>query len=696
MANTSSRVRNRLATRRAEKNEINIENNFLDASEALGRESSGDAPQNLIIFIRDQVKPVDLWFPRDWADRNLPTQRWLKNNGLSFSNSFTNTSMCSVSRSTFFTGKYPAQHEADLILSDFNNPVLDSQVQLNPDLPNLGNILTDQGYDVAYFGKYHLSKTITLNNGETLYQNPTDYGFQEWQGPDAGYNMEATTAGLGPDKNDSRYIDEATTWLDNRLESGDQEPFVMVVSLVNPHDVLAYPNSMEEFGYGDEWLKGDIDLVPPTFTENKRENFKPSIQSQWTALQAGNGQLFDEEGAINYLNFYGNLLKVADAQIGEVVNLLRKPRYKSELKNTMLVSTSDHGEMATSHGSMVQKMFTAYDEAIKVPMIWSNPHYFKGRQTSDALVSLVDFLPSALNMLGVDKSVINDADLRGVDYSKILKKAHSSKRKKLNNIDVQDSILYTYDDVYAGQDPNLIPSFLSSVHGILPANNRLQALRTKDFKYARYFSGDKTYEPKNWDGELYDLRPGGGDFYPNKSKSGKLNPFKAAPLEMINLDPKAEAQRRRQARQGKGSGALATPEQKKAYKTMSSELDLMIQDRLQPLPQSKAVVPSFFKYNGGTLDENRGSNYNSGDPIVRFFPNQSAGTVDLELAFLTRASQTYNINYLEDGETITAISNIVGTNGPTYQYISGLPGDLTLSDVFIEWISDSVSLDQMI
>ena len=122
----------------------------------------------------------------------------------------------------------------------------------------------------------------------------------------------------------------------------------------------------------------------------------------------------------------------------------------------------------------------------------------------------------------------------------------------------------------------------------------------------------------------------------------------------------------------------------------------MIQDRLQPLPQSKAVAPTFFKYNGGTMDNNGGSNYSSGDPIVRFFSNQSAGTVDLELAFLTRASQTYNINYLEGEETITAISNIAGTNGPTYQYISGLPGDLTLSDVFIEWIGDSISLDQMI
>ena len=192
--------------------------------------SKNETPKNLIIFIRDQVKPTDLWFPKNWAEENLPTQRWLQDNGLSFSNSFTSTSMCSVSRSTFFTSKYPAQHQADLILSDIENPVLDSQIQLNPDLPNLGNILSSQGYDVAFFGKYHLSKTVTLNNGETLYQNPGDYGFQAWQGPDAGQDMAAEHAGLGPDRNDPRFIDEATTWLDDRLDSGNNKPYAMVVS----------------------------------------------------------------------------------------------------------------------------------------------------------------------------------------------------------------------------------------------------------------------------------------------------------------------------------------------------------------------------------------------------------------------------------------------------------------------------------
>ena len=656
----------------------------------------GDSPKNLIVFIRDQVKPTDLWFPRGWDDKNMPTQKWLKDNGLSFSNSFTNTSMCSVSRSTFFTSKYPAQHQADLILSDIKNPVLDSQVQLNPDLPNLGNILTQDSvdYDVPFFGKFHLSKTITLRNGETLYQNPNDYGFEAWQGPDAGQDMDADHAGLGPKDNDPRFIEQAKTWLTDRLDSGNQKPFVMVVSLVNPHDVLAYPQKMQEFEfYSDKWLEGDIDLLPPTFDEDKAKNFKPDVQTQWTLAQSGVGQLFDQEGALNYLNFYGNLLKVADAQMGEVISVLQQSGRENDLKNTMFVSTSDHGEMGMSHGRMVQKMFNAYEESMRVPLIWSNTEYFKGGQETDALVSSIDFLPTALNFLGVDRQLINDSDLRGVDYSEVLRAASNSGQSSLNNVDVQNSILYTYDDIYGGQDPALSAGG-DYVHGLLPANNRLQALRTKDYKYVRYFSGDKPYNAKNWDGELYDLRPNGGDYYPNRNSSGELNPFKAAPLELRNLDPKAEAKRRREERRGIGDGPIATPQQRKAYLDMSQELDEMINDKLAPLPQAQAVEPTFFRYNGGSFADD-GSNYEMNDPIVQFFPNSTNGTTDLELAFLTRAGQSYNILYQYNGQTFTAINNIVGTNGPTYQYISGLPESLTLDDVFVNWIGDTVALSEM-
>jgi len=670
-------------------------------------ENATEKPQNLIVFIRDQVKPEDLWLPRDWAKDNLPTRQWLLNNGLSFENAFTNTAMCTSARSTFFTGKYPAQHEVELVLSDIENPILDSQVQLNPDLPTLGNVLGDLGYDVSFFGKAHLSKTFTTKDGEVVYQDMNQYDFKDWQGPDAGQDMLPENAGGGYANNDGRYITEATTWLNNRIDSGNTKPFAMVVSLVNPHDVLAYPLTWGEgdptkyFGYSEEMIKGDINILPPTVDEpvtgsltadgyNFSGNYKPQIQREWLRSQPFAQPLPTDQLKLNYLNFYGNLMKIADSQMGEVVKALDS---KGQINNTMFVSTSDHGEMGMSHGGMVQKMFNAYEESIKVPMIWSNPRYFKGGQKSEALITHVDFLSTIANFYGASKENISDYDLRGVDYSSILERAASKSSLNHENLNVQSSILYTYDDIYAGQDPlNSIPQG-SWDHGILPGPNRLQAVRTKDYKYVRYYSADETYEPKNWQGELYDLRTNGGDYYPNIDPiTGQLNPFKAAPLELDNLDPKAEALRVLQ-----GSSSIATPEQKIAYVEMSKLLDDQISKKLQPLLPQTSKAPTFFTYYGGSAQN---SKYKYGDPITRLIPSTN-GTQDLEVAFNTRADQSYNIVEIvqsnNNGATnITEIDtleqNIIGTNGPTYHYIRGLPSDLNLSNFAVEWIGGYVPM----
>ena len=670
-------------------------------------EKATEKPQNLIVFIRDQVKPEDLWLPRDWAKDNLPTRQWLLNNGLSFENAFTNTAMCTSARSTFFTGKYPAQHEVELVLSDIENPILDSQIQLNPDLPTLGNVLGDLGYDVSFFGKAHLSKTFTTKDGEVVYQDMNQYDFKDWQGPDAGQDMLPENAGGGYANNDGRYINQATTWLNNRIDSGNTKPFAMVVSLVNPHDVLAYPltwgegDPSEFFGYSKEMIKGDINILPPTVDEpitgsitadgyDFSGNYKPQIQREWLRAQPLAQPLPTDQLKLNYLNFYGNLMKIADSQMGEVIKALDS---KDQINNTIFVSTADHGEMGMSHGGMVQKMFNAYEESIKVPMIWSNPRYFKGGQKSEALVSHVDFLSTVANFYGASRENISNYDLRGVDYSSILERASSKSSLNHENLNVQSSILYTYDDIYAGQDPlNSIPQG-SWDHGILPGPNRIQAVRTKDYKYVRYYSADETYEPKNWQGELYDLRPNGGDYYPNIDPiTGQLNPFKAAPLELDNLDPKAEA-----LRVLKGGSSIATPEQKIAYVEMSKLLDEQISQKLQPLLPQASKAPTFYTYYGGSAQN---SKYKYGDPITRLIPSTN-GTQDLEVAFNTRADQTYNIVEIvqstSNGTTkITEIDtleqNIIGTNGPTYQYIRGLPSDLNLSNFAVEWIGGYVPM----
>ena len=673
-------------------------------------EASTERPPNLVVFIRDQVKPEDLWLPRDWAKENLPTRRWLLDNGLSFENSFTNTAMCSSARATFFTGKFPAQHEVGLLLSDIENPVLDSQIQLNPDLPTLGNVLLDQGYDVSFFGKTHLSKTITLEDGEVVYQDMQPYEFSDWQGPDAGQDMNPKNAGGGYADNDSRFIDEAIDWLDGRFDSGNDRPFAMVVSLVNPHDVLSYPKNWgegdpnEDFGYEENMIKGSIDILPPTVIEPIADpilvengidfagNYKPQVQREWLLAQAGSQPLPTNEMKLNYLNFYGNLMKIADSQMGDVIKTLNR---HEAVNDTMFVSTGDHGEMGLSHGGMVQKMFNAYDESIRVPMIWSNPQYFKGGQTSDALVSLVDFLPTVAGLYGASEEQLDSYSLSGVDYSSIIRRAAAGSPLSIDDLDVQSSVVYTYDDIYAGQDPrNSVPEGAWD-HGLLPGPNRLQAVRTKDFKYVRYYSGDQEYVPANWQGELYDLRPGGGDYYPNIDPlTGQLNPFKAAPLELRNLDPKAEA-----LRVLHGTEPLATDEQRLAYVQMSQLLDDQIETRLQPLLPWPSQMPTITRYRGGSSGD--ASAYSDGDRIVRLLPEE-AGTQGLELAFNTRAGQSYNLVALqrqidEDGELVVSIGdslvpNIIGTNGPTYQYLSGLSGDLQLSDLAVEWIGGFLPL----
>jgi arylsulfatase A-like enzyme len=595
--------------------------------------------------------------------------------------------MCSAARSTFFTSKFPAQHEVGLVLSDIENPILDAQTQLSPDLPNLATVLKGQGYDVSYFGKFHLSKTFTLDDGEIVYQDVSAYGFDDWQGPDSGQDMEPQNAGGGYADHDGAYTQQAVDWITNRAASGSTKPFCMVVSLVNPHDVLSYPKTYKEFGYDDSWLQGDIKDLPPTVDEILRKNYKPSVQTQWKVLQSYGQPMETDQAKLEYINFYGNLQKSVDSQMGQILQALGKTdnpaNYSELLKDTMIVSTADHGEMGLSHGGLVQKMEVAYDEALKVPMVWSNPEYFKGAQTTDSLVSHVDFLPTLANYLGFDPSYIQKQDLRGVDYSKILNYA-STHKNMTRAPEAQSSLLFTFDDIYDGQNPRL--SFDGNyVHGLFPAANRIQALRTKDFKYARYYSGDKAYTPLNWQGEFYDLRKNGGDYYPNRNpRTGQLNVFKGAPLEYYNLDPKAEAQRVLD-----GKKPLASPAQKAAYAKMFDLLDQQIVERLDPLTGQPAIAPSVFVYQGGSME---GSVYNKGDNVSRLIPAQSGQ--DLELAFNTRTHQTYNIVYENaDGSAYTSVvSNIAGTNGPVYQYLTGLPSSLSLDDISIEWVGGYVPL----
>jgi choline-sulfatase len=496
---------------------------------------------NVILFIIDQQRAVQ-HFPKGWEKQYLPGLTRLKQNGITFQNAVCNTSMCSPSRSTLFSGYFPAQHgvkytlEADMPSSSY------PQVEMPTDLPNLATVMTAAGYATPFKGKWHCSKAAS---GETdpatdppCVPNegwvPADletYGFERWNPQDAGANQDVCQAGGGSVNNDGRFMYD-----DGDVAAGQEgiiaylkeaakqdQPFFLTASMVNPHDVLAYPSNFEDFGYTDDYLKSTGITRPETADE--RLKTKPAIQNRYVKFceLAGLAPSTADEQT-NYLNFYGNLMRETDAHLVSILDTLDQLKLT---ENTLVIVTADHGEVGTAHGGMIQKNFNIYEETLRVPLVYSNPKLFPKPIKSTALVSHVDFVPTMASLFRAPSSA--RADWQGVDYSSILK------RPNQKGAEVQPYTVFTFDDWQSGQSSG--PYLAGATH--------ISAIRKKRFKLARYYdpTGNTADE---W--EMYDR--------------------KNDPLEQRNIA---------------FPGTKRTKKEKKAYVQLRKQLEAVERTRLQPL-----------------------------------------------------------------------------------------------------------------
>jgi arylsulfatase A-like enzyme len=138
--------------------------------------------------------------------------------------------------------------------------------------------------------------------------------------------------------------------------------------------------------------------------------------------------------------------------------------------------------MGLSHGGLRQKMFVAYEEVLRVPLIFSNPLLFAGSEhkNSMALASLVDIMPTILDIAGMEELPKN---LNGTSLLPIME----------DNTPVQQSVLFAFDDTKAG---------VSNKPSMVNAANRIRCIRTEEWKYAYYFHAMGKYYNQY---ELYNL-----------------------------------------------------------------------------------------------------------------------------------------------------------------------------------------------
>jgi choline-sulfatase len=494
----------------------------LAASGGKGRDVAG---MNIVLFLTDQERAIQ-HFPPNWLRQNLPGMRRLRRHGVSFERAFTNACMCSPARSTLMSGYFPAQHGVKYTLEEDMPASEYPQVELPTDLANLATVMRAAGYNVVYKGKWHCSKPA---GEEAVPADLERYGFTRWNPPDAGANQSVPEAGGGFIDNDGRFIESVgnpTAGSEGALQylgsaAAKQQPFFMVISVVNPHDVLFYPNSaFEEAGYDDSWLQGDIGL-PETVEEDL--STKPSVQEQFLRIFNLTGKLKTPQQKRNYLNFYGNLMRSSDSYLVDVLDKLEETGL---LDDTLVIRTADHGEMGLTHGGMRQKNFNVYEEALRVPLVYSNPTLFPKPLSSDALVSHVDLLPTLASLAATPK--VARARWEGVDYSSLVLRPNSARP-------VQDYVVFTYDDFQSGQ-----------AHGPYPKPpNHIVSIREGRWKIAKYYDVNQRKRPQ-W--EMYDLE--------------------TDPLEKTNLAFK---------------GYERSPAQEKQFQRLKRKLARVEKTRLKPL-----------------------------------------------------------------------------------------------------------------
>ncbi|MBP0452287.1 sulfatase-like hydrolase/transferase [Kitasatospora sp. RG8] len=356
---------------------------------------------NILLIVTDEERAT---IPRPQGF-TLPARERLAERGTTFERYYTASAMCSSARSVIYTGQHLPLTE---IYDNDNMPYIRP---LRPELGTLGTMLREAGCYATYQGKWHLSNAyVTPQNPGPTTDALEPYGFSEFN--DWGDIDGGAWAGL---KIDPVIAGQAVKWLRNRapVVAADQ-PWFMAVNFVNPHDIMSfdYGGSSQvqlPFGlahavvtrpapdipvYRRRW---DFDL--PASLHDDLSGAAPAVAEFARMLDTVFGPVADDRHWYDGLNFYLNAIRDVDRSIELVLDALEA---SGQADRTVVVFTSDHGEMAGSHG-LRQKGGLVYDENLHVPFILSHPDFPSGVST-EALASAVDIAPTLLEFAGVDPS----------------------------------------------------------------------------------------------------------------------------------------------------------------------------------------------------------------------------------------------------------------------------------------------------
>ncbi len=485
---------------------------------------SNQGPLNILMIVTDQeryLRPSDL--PIGYQ---LPGHEKLASRGTVFENHQIASCVCTPSRAVIYTGQHIQNNGM------FDNTNFPWANDLSTDIPTIGDMLRRQGYYTAYKGKWHLTDEFETANElhmpkRLLAEEMEEYGFSDYFG--IGDMIAHTEGGF---LHDGVITSMTKSWLRGKAKNlgAENKPWFMAVNLVNPHDVMFYNTDLvggpqkqaetammhlnhdpETKRYSQQWNP----KLPVSRNQPVTGPDRPGAHENFTvARSALVGRVPNEDDRWRRLNnYYFNCVQDADRHILDILNELDDLGLS---ENTIVVFTSDHGDLLGAHG-LSGKGATGYREQNHVPFIISHPDHPGGKRCK-AVTSHLDIATTLISLAGGDSAA--RGTLPGKDISPVLRDPEAASFDM-----IRPGALYNYN-MFAFLDGG----FLSKISRFIkeggnpselpdkdwrPDLNKRGAIRTVydgRYKLSRYFSPQEHHTPNSMeelfahnDVELFDL-----------------------------------------------------------------------------------------------------------------------------------------------------------------------------------------------
>ena len=334
---------------------------------------------------------------------------------VAFTHAYCQSPICTPSRASFMTGMYPSA----VSVTGNGNPVFPEYYEDRL----ISHVLAQDGYDCGLVGKLHLASAFDgqehrVNDGYRYFQYSHDHGkpnafgheYAEWlrtQGVELGELLRQRVVVQKPKKNTGRFPEPTpdcdnipphlhqTYWCTEKTiefiakNRRKNQPWMLNINPFDPHPGFDAP--------WEYYRRYDPETLPGAHFQESDIPFQSKLTAAGIDFQSQAKPPSEWDDKRMQASYYA-MIEQVDHEFGRILDYLDTEDLR---ENTIIIFTSDHGESLGDHG-LAYKGCRFYEGLARVPLIVSWPSHFLQNVQSDALVALLDIVPTLYNVLGID------------------------------------------------------------------------------------------------------------------------------------------------------------------------------------------------------------------------------------------------------------------------------------------------------